>query len=360
MLPIEAALNVQADALAGSFLCRDPNPKPKCLLFPHTHAHLHINDCTVTYRYALRIRNAACDPPMIAYLTNKYEWNDGTFDSINWRVHGKAIRAQRHRKTHITKLVHNILPTNRIQHRWNPQHPNKCALCNRDEETRDHLMRCDRADGWRFKCLRTIGLKCESLQTHRGLYSLLIRGLQAWFRGDDRLTADGYNPEMTALVYSQNTIGWGQLFNGRWSVHWSLIQGSHMGDDITQNRSPLGDRWNVAILQDLWNMWHELWTTRNAEVHGRDEASSRAAETDVLRRRMRNVYAQRNRVEPRVVPVLETPMEQSMARGTTYVKNWLAIHESLVHNSVRRANDRAIRGVRSLRDYFPAHIDDPG
>ena len=109
-----------------------------------------------------------------------------------------------------------------------------------------------------------------------------------------------------------------------------------------------------------WTLWHELRTMRNAEVHGRDEATCRAAETDILRRRLRLVYDQRSRVEPRVAMVLDTPMEQRLARGAIYVKNWLAIHESLVHNSVRRANDRVIRGVRSLCEYFPGHIDDPG
>ena len=75
---------------------------------------------------------------------------------------------------------------------------------------------------------------------------------------------------------------------------------------------------------------------------------------------MRNVYSQRNRVEPSVAPLLEVPMEHRLARGAVYVANWLAIHESLVHNSVKQATDRAIRGVRSLHTYFPSHIDDPG
>ena len=112
-LSLEAALNVQAGALAGEYLCRNPSPKFRFhMMFPNMHAHLHLSDCTITYRYALQIRNANCDPPMIAYLKTKYDWTDTTFESINWTVHGKAIRSQRHRKTHITKLVHDILPTN--------------------------------------------------------------------------------------------------------------------------------------------------------------------------------------------------------------------------------------------------------
>jgi hypothetical protein len=185
-------------------LRRDPTPKLRCHMFPNTHAHLHhLSDPSITYRHALRIRNAECHPPMVSYLKAKYEWTDATFESINWTTHGKAVGSQRHRKTHTTKLVHDILPTNRVQHHWNSQHCNKCALCKQAEETRDHLLRCEKARDWRSKCLRTTGTKCESLQTHRGLYVLLIRGLHTWFQGVDRLTADGYNSDMIALIYLQ-------------------------------------------------------------------------------------------------------------------------------------------------------------
>ena len=265
-LPLEATLNVQADALAGDYLRQNPAPRTRCHMFPNTHAHLHLNDSTITYRYALRIRNAECDPPMVAYLKEKYQWTDAIFDSINWTVHGKAVRSQHHRKTHITKLVHDILPTNKVQHRWNPQHCKKCPLCKQAEETRDHLLRCEKTESWRSKCLRMIGIKCANLRTHRGLESLMIRGLMAWFRGNESLTAEGYSADMTALVYSQNAIGWGQLFNGRWSNLWSLIQGNYMGDDVTQQTSPMGNRWNVAIIRELWTLWHDLWSTRNASA----------------------------------------------------------------------------------------------
>ena len=43
-LTLEAALNVEADALAGRYLRTHPVPNPKCPLFPHTHAHLHVDD----------------------------------------------------------------------------------------------------------------------------------------------------------------------------------------------------------------------------------------------------------------------------------------------------------------------------
>jgi hypothetical protein len=188
----------------------------------------------------------------------------------------------------------------------------------------------------------------------------LIRGLRNFFDGDNLLTVEGYSLDLERLIHSQNSIGWSQLFNGRWSAQWSIIQGGYMGDDVTQGRSPMGDRWNVAVIQELWGLWFELWTSRNAAVHGIDEATQRAAELAVVTRRMRNVYAQENLVEANIGHIFSVSMEHRLAKGVVYAKNWLAIHESLVHNSVKKATARAIRGVRSLRTYFPGHIDDPG
>ena len=84
--------------------------------------------------------------------------------------------------------------------------------CQWEEETRDHLLRCERAAEWHFKCLQIIGARYESLRTNRGLQSILIRGLtMAWFQGDNQLTAGGYTPKMMSLIHSQNAIGWGQM-----------------------------------------------------------------------------------------------------------------------------------------------------
>lgn len=153
-LSLEAILNLEADALAGQYLRRYPAPHHKCHLFTHTHAHLHLDGRTITYRYPRSIRNAESDMAMVSYLNGKYAWEEDTFAMINWNVHGKTIRSQSRRKTHTIKFVHDILPTNRIQHRWtNPQQSDKCALCQRAEETRDHLMQCEHAAEWRAKCL---------------------------------------------------------------------------------------------------------------------------------------------------------------------------------------------------------------
>ena len=360
MLSLEAHLNVEADAEARAFLNLHPEPYRKCHMFPHTHAHLSVNNETITYRYPLRLRNAECDPLIERYLQDKHSWSSGTFNTINWKVHGMAIQTQRHRKLHTTKLVHDQLPVNKIQHRWNPLHSPHCPFCSTEVETRDHLLRCTQTSEWRSRFMQVVRGRCDMLRTDAGLKAVLLRGLQLWFEGHEVIPMDGYSADLIALIESQNAIGWRHLFNGRWSVHWSHIQSVAHGETTVHGVSPAGNKWNCAIIKEIWSQWHILWQLRNERVHGHDVATRRVAELDVLRRRMRNLYAKEGQVEPHVAEVLRIPIEEQLARGATYIANWLATHEPTILSSIRRANARATQGVRSIRSYFAGHIDDPG
>ena len=72
----------------------------------------------------------------------------------------------------------------------------------------NHLMRCEELGDWRSHCLRVIGMKCEELRTHRITHAMLIRGLRAFFQGQDGgIVATGYSADLETLIHSQNAIG---------------------------------------------------------------------------------------------------------------------------------------------------------
>ena len=359
-LSLHAQLNIEADALATQYLRQSPYPKREVLMFPHSHVHFQIGNSTITYRYSRRLRNEEHDRITIPYLKKKYQWTDQVLESINWEVHGKAIRSQRLNMIHTVKLVNDILPTNKVQHRWNTQHDANCPRCHNAIETRDHILRCEKSAEWRIQFHHTLRQMCERLNTHPGLNGLLQRGLLEWFRGNEVMPVEGYPDDFVALIYSQNAIGWRQLFNGKWSTHWARIQGAYAGESQDHETSVLGDKWNVAIIQTIWVQWGVLWKTRNETVHGNDLLTRKAAEMEILKRRMRAVYALDTRVEPAVAYVFRQPMEEHLAKGAHYVTNWLAIYDPLVRESAKRATARDIQGMRPLTEYFGMHIDDPG
>ena len=358
-LPLIAQLNVEADKLADHYLKANPLPKTEVLLFPHAHVQFNLHGATITSRYSLKIRNAECDPVSVQYLKTRHGWTTEVFNSINWLVHGKTVRSQQRRKNHITKLVNDLLPTNKNQHRCNPQHSPKCMQCQVEIETRDHLIRCPRSAEWRVNLMHALRKKCDKLSTAPSLRHLLFHGLQAWMSGADKISEIGFTGESVSLIRSQNKIGWRHLFNGRWSHLWAQIQGRFLHDTMGNGISPKGNKWNVAVIQELWEGWYILWKSRNALVHGDDAAAKRAAEVEMIRRRLRGVYALSGRVEPVFQSVLDVPLEDLLTKGLTYLKNWLAVYEQRLHSSARRQSTSDIRGMRPLQFYF-GHIDDPG
>ena len=125
-LSLPAQLNVDADAAASHFQHQHGCARPRVLLFPHTGAQLQLNGRTITYNYKSSIRYAAHGPPLMEYLQIRNDWTLTIINTIDWRAHELAICRQIHQRVHLTKLIHDIVPTNDIVSRWQPNRTEKC------------------------------------------------------------------------------------------------------------------------------------------------------------------------------------------------------------------------------------------
>jgi len=76
--------------------------------------------------------------------------------------------------------------------------------------------------------------------TDAHLMVLLTKGLQSW-RKNEELNTDNFPEWYHQLISEQNAIGWRQLFNGRWSKQWSMIQHQHYQQ--TKTKSQTGHQW---------------------------------------------------------------------------------------------------------------------
>ena len=117
-LSLLARLNIEADQLASTHQRRHPEPAPRARLLRHTGVHLHLPTGTVTSRYDQTLRQAYTAPLSISYLQERFSWTPAVFMTIHWDAHGKALQRQRSHHVHFTKLVYDILPTNRVQHQY--------------------------------------------------------------------------------------------------------------------------------------------------------------------------------------------------------------------------------------------------
>ncbi len=117
-LPLLARLNVDADAMAGSYQDCHGQDRPVALIMPRTRVQLHLLEGTVTSSHAATLRHAYCGQPLLEAVRIKNSWSEATVTSINWQAHGSALRKQMPRRIHFVKLVHDILPTHASRIEW--------------------------------------------------------------------------------------------------------------------------------------------------------------------------------------------------------------------------------------------------
>jgi phosphoenolpyruvate synthase/pyruvate phosphate dikinase len=76
---------------------------------------------------------------------------------------------------------------------------------------------------WRAKLLHTIRKCSDAMETDPVLLVLLMEGLHAWLHNNKTPSPAAYPTTYRQLVREQTTLGWRQLFNGRWSTDWARL-----------------------------------------------------------------------------------------------------------------------------------------
>ena len=212
--------------------------RPEVLLTRWAGAHLVLPNGTVTSHYEASLRYQASAEPLQEYLKLRNNWTTRTFNAINWKAHQQCIRHHVHRRTHVIKLVHAILPTNSRLHRDDPVRSICPCCCNRREDW-IHIIKCCESTSrseWREAMIHAIDRKCDNLKTAPDLRrAILIKALKAWTQWiegdtDTPFSVDPTNASSQVLIRmiaNQNDIGWKHVFLGRFCNEWSKVQEAH-------------------------------------------------------------------------------------------------------------------------------------
>jgi hypothetical protein len=358
-LPLLARLNVDADTMAGQFQNNHGQDRPLVLLTSQARVQIHLIEGTVTSSLATNIRHAYCGPPLLEYIQTQNKWSEAITASINWQAHGSALRKQIPRRCHYVKLVHDILPTHSQKNRMD-KGKHTCPCCTSLQEDRDHILRCPSADRnkWRHQFLATLYDACVTNHTYVPLQALLLEAIRQWlYPGQDLNNVPQtvhYAQELTPLINAHTRIGWRQLFNGRFCQHWADIQTTHLYNIRNQlpTKHNSGQKWQVTIITVLWEEWHKLWIQRNADVHGKDEATRLIAEKREMTRKLAWIYDQRNHMEPSAQALLFPDIRTHLEQPSWVIQTWLTIKGPTFIQSLRDVKAKAIQNVRSIREYY--------
>jgi hypothetical protein len=180
------------------------------------------------------------------------------------------------KRIHITKLVHECLPT---MERLNKFDGGKrlCPGCSVSQETRDHILKCHGVSRqqWRdnfFQAINEFHAKEDTNPLIRHLWNETMHDWTLSSEGSEfRASPFLFHNDVRAVIVHQNSIGWRQLINGRFSIEWSRLQDDHYARRRSQkgkNDRRSGHRWQIKLIRLIWMEWMKLWKLRNDELHG--------------------------------------------------------------------------------------------
>jgi hypothetical protein len=139
-LSLITQLNVDADDKAKDYQQQYGKAHPFVLMLPNAGAFVTLSEGTITAKVVTELRSYATRPPLRLHIQQRNSWTDQTMASINWKAHGKALNRMIGKRVHLTKLVHEILPTFQRLNKLT-KGERKCPACNNADETRDHIIR---------------------------------------------------------------------------------------------------------------------------------------------------------------------------------------------------------------------------
>jgi hypothetical protein len=105
--------------------------------------------------------------------------------SIDWNAHGKALHRGNVNRVRLTKLIHDILPTNSLIYKFVDDRTCCCPSCPSDNEDRDHIIRCSHPERsrWRKSFLVDLRKTTDRNSTKPYLKTILLDGISEWFAG---------------------------------------------------------------------------------------------------------------------------------------------------------------------------------
>ena len=349
-LSLEARLNIEADSLATDYQERFPaelHPTTTSATPSHESNPVQINISTLedhgtfTNTNTLITKNirhtikAHCGTKrIIAHIKRKEEWDEPTFQLVDWAAYTSAVTSNTLDHKFIVKLVNDLLPTGKRVSRYKPYYDHRCPSCYADQEDRHHLFQCPHTsrDQWRSQFLLALRTKMKDLSTSPMLSRLLLDGIQSYF-DDTQFQIEDDHPY--ADIYSdQEKLGWHQVFLGRFARGWGIAQQKYLhlsNRPLRQNNHSTG--WTTALTQFIWQEVKQLWTIRNQDRHGRDKETKEARLLDQAREETRWLYEVRPMCKPNIQRIIfhSTIDEHFRVENTLpKLRAWIQLHRATI------------------------------
>ena len=308
-LTYNAQLNIAADELAEYAYDSCPPSQEKFPPFPTTIISLRIDGIRVTSKLKNQIEDAIHLESIRTYRSNKYGWDQQTWESIDWSAFEIAIK---HQKPGLKRFLHRFtcewLPvgarTKFYQHNQNA----KCVSCNSvHDESCVHIFQCpnQRRRTNLITQVTSLMTLLTKKHTYRPLMKILQQNILQWSKGDPPSAfqlpthPSTYDYTIQNAVSEQTSIGWNHIFKGWISTKWAIAQDEYYDErcktDKRINRKYHNKTtWSKTVIHGLHDIAFSTWKFRNKDIYGHNKQEEEQIGLDKMKSKVRREYERRH------------------------------------------------------------------
>jgi len=221
---------------------------------------LRLGKTWITSRFKQHLYDTRREKPIRIYMKEKYDWDDATFDGVDWNAIGRIRRKLSFRKKVQTcKIIHGWLPTMNKNFRVATT---RCPACRCQNETTNHVLVCPnpRMKTKREEIIAALRKKGLGRKVPRSMTNALCDLIEAHFNTSSDPSFLHYPPPIQTAIRAQRRIGTAMLLRGILVKEWA----SALADMKLSNPTRAID----TIIRYLWDdIVLPLWYVRNDILH---------------------------------------------------------------------------------------------
>jgi hypothetical protein len=256
---------------------------------------------------------------------------------IDWTNFRHVLPKYYNIRTTIVKHLHSISPTGHIAHRNNSHLPHQCPACSQEFEDNNHVMLCPHASRakWRAKTIQLISTYQTGFSDPH-LLDILRDGVARFHWQLPPPALAQYPPQYHCLLTNQATIGWDQVYRGRWSTEWIRLQTEYQAH---QGQNSKATSWILGLSRLLVDQWLLAWKLRNEQRHGDDQNRHSKLRAQIIHSQMQELYTFQQQVLPCDRSIFHESLEAHLLQSSLdALESWINTYqEAIVHASVTHA-----------------------
>ena len=364
LLSYEARLNIQADLLATRAWQKHYKGHDH-VHYPASKCSFYINDQVITRAYRKTMRRAYASHHTSTYLQGKYNWDDKLIKSIDWYSHGSSLACLPHNILRFTqRFIIDWLPRNQTLFDRNSSPTNLCQICNVEIETERHFLWCVKNSQSGKKLHEALRNAFNKHTVDPNLRKMILQGLVYAISAEPNKAKDdpevdmrGVPLEYKTLADGQNSLGWYNLWYGRYHLEWDRYQRRYLTLVGETDEEPTGEpKWIRAITLTIWRHCHIRWTIRCDTQYS--ESPTNNFKREQILHQIQTLYTMKDRLLQQHQYMFNTTLEEWASLPTTQLSEWILKYKPVIKKCLNTAKLQLKKNSSDIRKFYPstAHI----